>query len=195
VTYRVAVAVSGRGTNLIALHRVLSQGSEASVVTVVSDRDASALAWAAAAGLPTHRLADPRDGAEWLGVLEAAGADLLVLAGYLRLVPGSVVSAWLGRVINVHPALLPRYGGKGMHGLAVHQAVLDAGDTETGVTVHLVDEVYDRGAVIAQVRVPVPDGATPQILAAEVLAAEHRLLPAAVLAAARAGHPVPLELE
>jgi phosphoribosylglycinamide formyltransferase-1 len=104
-----------------------------------------------------------------------------------------VIAAYRGRIINVHPALLPSFGGKGMYGHRVHAAVLASGAQETGVTIHLVDEVYDRGAVLAQARVPVLPGDTPDILAERVLAVEHRLLPAAVLAAAAAGRPVPLE--
>ncbi|MES1260010.1 MAG: formyltransferase family protein, partial [Gemmatimonadota bacterium] len=144
-------------------------------------------------GIATHLLADFRDGAEWRRILEASRADLLVLAGYLRLVPSDVVHAMAGRIINVHPALLPKHGGKGMHGAAVHRAVIAAGETESGATVHLVDEVYDRGTILAQGRVAVPRGATAESLAAAVLTVEHRLLPAAVRAAAIAGHPVPFE--
>jgi folate-dependent phosphoribosylglycinamide formyltransferase PurN len=94
--------------------------------------------------------------------------------------------------MNIHPALLPAFGGKGMYGRRVHQAVLASGARESGATVHLVDEVYDRGAVLAQARVPVLPGDTADTLAERVLAVEHRLLPAAVLAAAAAGRPVPV---
>jgi phosphoribosylglycinamide formyltransferase-1 len=128
----------------------------------------------------------------WLDLLGRARADLVVLAGYLKLVPPPVVAAYRGRIINVHPALLPEFGGQGMYGRRVHEAVLASGARETGATVHLVDEVYDRGAVLAQRRVPVLPGDTPQSLAERVLALEHQLLPATVLAAAAAGHPVPL---
>ena len=89
--------------------------------------------------------------------------------------------------------LLPKHGGKGMHGAAVHRAVIAAGEAESGATVHLVDEVYDRGTILAQGRVAVPQRATAELLAAAVLTVEHRLLPAAVRAAAMAGHPVPFE--
>lgn len=192
VTYRVAVAASGRGSNLQALVDGLT-GSPAEVVLVLSDRDAPALDWAATRGIATHRLADWRDADAWQDALASARIDLLVLAGYLKLVPSAVVAAYRGRIINIHPALLPRHGGEGMYGARVHAAVLAAGDAESGPTVHLVDEVYDRGAILAQARVPVVPGDTPATLAARVLAAEHRLLPAVVLAAARAGRPVPLD--
>jgi folate-dependent phosphoribosylglycinamide formyltransferase PurN len=141
-------------------------------------------------GIDAVQLADFRDAAEWLTRLDEFGCDLLVLAGYLRLVPSAVVAALRGRIINVHPALLPRYGGPGMHGSRVHDAVLAAGETTSGATVHLVDEVYDRGEILAQGRVMVPPGATAAELAAAVLEVEHRLLPAAVVVAAQHGRPV-----
>jgi folate-dependent phosphoribosylglycinamide formyltransferase PurN len=118
--------------------------------------------------------------------------DLLVLAGYLKLVPAAVIARYRDHVLNVHPALLPAFGGRGMYGHRVHEAVLASGARESGATVHLVDEVYDRGAILAQARVPVLPDDTPDRLAARVLAVEHRLLPAAVLAAAAAGRAVPL---
>lgn len=189
VSYRIAVAVSGRGSNMEALCDALPADA-AEVVLVLSDRDAAALPIAAARGIATHRLAASQDAAEWLRVLTASGVDMLVLAGYLRLVPSEVIEAFRGRVINVHPSLLPRHGGPGMYGERVHAAVLAAGDTQSGATVHLVDEVYDRGEILAQLRVPVRADDTPTSLAARVLAAEHRLLPEAVLTAARAGRPI-----
>lgn len=195
MAYRVAVAVSGRGSNLFALVDALAADPAAQVVLVVSDRPAPALAVAEGRGIATHRLLDHGSGAQWLRALAASGADLLVLAGYLRLVPPEVVHALSGRIVNIHPALLPRHGGPGMYGRRVHEAVLAAGDPMSGATVHLVDEVYDRGAILGQVRVPVVAGDTADALAARVLQAEHRLLPAAVAAAARVGHPVPFDLD
>jgi phosphoribosylglycinamide formyltransferase-1 len=193
MTMRVAVAVSGRGSNLEALLRVLGAGAPAQVVLVVSNRaDAVALARAREFGVDAEVLADPADAGDWVERLARHRVDLLVLAGYLRLVPSGVITRYRDRILNVHPALLPGFGGKGMYGHRVHEAVLASGARESGATVHLVDEVYDRGAVLAQARVPVLPGDTPDTLAARVLAAEHRLLPAVVLAAAAAGRPVPL---
>ena len=188
-----AVAVSGRGSNLIALDEALAADGTAQVVLVLSERAAPAIDRARERGIATHVLADHRDGTEWIAALRAAEADLLVLAGYLKLVPSAVVRAYAGRIINIHPALLPRHGGSGMYGRRVHEAVLGAADGESGATVHLVDEHYDRGDILGQARVPVEAGDTPEMLAARVLAVEHRLLPAAVRAAARAGRPVPFE--
>ena len=195
MTMRIAVAISGRGSNLEALLQALSPGAPAKIVLVVSDRaDAAGLAHARSRGVPVKVLSSPRDADIWLEALREHEVDLLVLAGYLKLVPAPVVAAYRGRIINTHPSLLPAFGGKGMYGQRVHAAVLASGARETGVTIHLVDEAYDRGPVLAQSRVPVLKDDTPARLAARVLDAEHRLLPAAVLAAAAAGHPVPFEL-
>ncbi len=194
MTYRVAVAVSGRGSNLLALGEALDSETDVEIVRVVSDRDAPALDAAARRGWATTRLPDPMDPTAWLRLLDADAVDLLVLAGYLRLIPPEVVTAYRGRIINIHPALLPRHGGAGMYGERVHRAVLAAGDTTSGATVHLVDEVYDRGAVLGQATISIPAGETADGLAARVLAVEHRLLPAAVRAAARAGRPVPFTM-
>ncbi|MFL5401330.1 MAG: phosphoribosylglycinamide formyltransferase [Gemmatimonadales bacterium] len=185
------MAISGRGSNLDALHRALETGAAAEIVVVVSDRpDAAGLDRARGWRIPTEVLPNPADGALWLGLLRRHAVDLVVLAGYLKLVPPGVITAYRGRIINVHPALLPAFGGQGMYGQRVHQAVLASGASETGATVHLVDEVYDHGARLAQARVPVLPGDTPELLARRVLEVEHRLLPAVVLAAAAAGHPV-----
>ena len=190
---QVAVAVSGRGTNLEALLQGLGPDAPARVVLVLSNRaDAPALDRAAGRGIATLTLRDHADGGEWLSALERHRADLLVLAGYLKLVPAEVIDRYRGRILNVHPALLPAFGGLGMYGRRVHEAVLASGARESGATVHLVDEVYDRGAILGQARVPVLPGDDPETLAARVLEAEHRLLPAAVLAAAAAGRPVPI---
>jgi phosphoribosylglycinamide formyltransferase-1 len=190
---RVAVLASGAGSNLQALLDACGAASPARIVLVASDRgEARALARARAAGVATHCIADPHDGPALVDVLAQHTVQLVVLAGYLKLVPADVVAAFSGRMINIHPALLPAFGGHGMYGKRVHQAVLASGATLTGATVHLVNAEYDRGPIVAQWPVPVRPGDTPESLAARVLEVEHRLLPAVVLAAARAGGVVPL---
>jgi formyltetrahydrofolate-dependent phosphoribosylglycinamide formyltransferase len=190
---RIAVCVSGGGSNLEALIRSLRGFEQARLVVVISNREGvGALAKARAADLPTAVLADPGDAGEWLGLLRQYEVDLIVLAGYLKLVPPEVISAYRDRIINIHPALLPAFGGPGMYGLRVHQAVLASGARVSGCTVHLVDEVYDRGAILSQALVPVLPGDSAEALAARVLEAEHRLLPTVVRAAAMAGRPVPI---
>ena len=181
---RVAALVSGGGTNLQALLDSLTASSIARVTRVISNRPAAgALERARRSGVATTVLRDPADAAELLGAL--GDAQLVVLAGYMKLIPAAVVSRFRGRMINIHPALLPDFGGPGMYGQHVHAAVLASGAKESGATVHFVDEEFDRGAIIAQERVRIETGDTPESLAARVLEAEHRLLPRVVLDLAR----------
>lgn len=181
---RIAVFVSGGGSNLEALlaHQAsLGPAATGEVVLVVSNRaTAGALPKAAARGLATWIPDEPRDGAALLATLALHGVQVVVLAGYLALVPGEVVRAYRGRIVNVHPALLPAFGGPGMYGRRVHAAVLAAGARVSGATVHFVDEEYDRGAIIAQWPVPVFEEDTPERLAERVLRVEHQLLPRVV---------------
>ena len=127
----------------------------------------------------TTVLRDPADADELLAAL--ADADLVVLAGYLKLLPARVVARFRQRAINIHPALLPAFGGPGMYGRRVHEAVLASGATESGATVHYVDEQFDRGPIIAQRTVPVLPDDSADSLAHRVLAVEHELLPQVVL--------------
>ncbi len=181
---RFAVLASGRGSNLEALFRALADHASAEIVLVASDRaGAKALERAADRGVATA-VVDPADARAMIERLEAHAVDWIVLAGYLKRIPTAVVERWRGRILNIHPALLPRFGGQGMYGMNVHRAVIEAGDRESGATVHIVDEEYDRGPVVAQRRVAVEPDDTPETLAARVLEVEHRLLPAVVAAAA-----------
>lgn len=190
---RVAVLASGRGSNLEALLEACRGDAPARVVLVASERPAApALERARARGVATHLIADPADGPALAGALSQAQVDLVVLAGYLKLVPQAVVAQFRDRIINIHPALLPAFGGPGMYGPRVHQAVLASGATISGATVHVVNEEYDRGPILAQWPVPVAPGDTPASLAARVLEVEHRLLVRVVLEAARAGRLVRL---
>ena len=188
---RVAVLASGGGTNLQALLDALTDSPLARVARVITNRStAGALERAKRSGVPTTVLRDPADAAELLAALDQEpAADLVVLAGYLKLVPRPVVARFRWRMINIHPALLPAHGGPGMYGRRVHEAVLASGAADSGVTVHYVDEQYDRGPIIAQTRVPVQPGDTADSLAARVLEAEHGLLPKVVLELARLGVP------
>jgi len=192
-TFRVAVLASGGGTNLQALLDALPPGAPAQVVLVLSNNaDAGALERARKAAIPARVIPHPRDAAELNRLLAGAHPDLVVLAGYLNLVPLETVAAYEGRMINIHPSLLPAFGGPGMYGHRVHQAVLASGARTSGASVHLVTPEYDRGPVIAQKTVPVEPGDTADTLAARILQVEHELLPAVVLAAARAGGVVRL---
>lgn len=189
---RIAVLASGGGSNLQAIldhHAALGASRHGDVVVVASNRpDAGALARAERAGIPRVVLRSPHapEGADLGAALAAHRVDLVALAGYMRLVPADVTAAYLGRMLNVHPALLPEFGGSGMYGGRVHRAVLQTGATRSGPSVHFVDEVYDHGAVIAQWPVPVLAGDDEHSLAARVLRAEHLLYPR-VLEAVAAG--------
>lgn len=151
-------------------------------VVISNNREAEALTRAERAAIPRYHLSskthpDPEQlDAEILATLRRHHADFVLLAGYMRKLGPRTLAYYRGRVLNIHPALLPKYGGPGMYGERVHAAVLAAGDQETGVTIHLVDEEYDHGAIVAQCRVPVLAGDTVESLAARVLEREHSLL-------------------
>jgi phosphoribosylglycinamide formyltransferase-1 len=187
---RLAVLASGRGSNLRAIHEFLVRGERSSVARlalVLSDHaDAGALSFARSRDIATAAIdGGTLGGDRLLAQLRSHRIDLVVLAGYMRLVPEIVVRAYQGRIVNVHPALLPAFGGRGMYGTRVHAAVIAAGARLSGATVHFVDERYDHGAIIAQWPVPVLSADTPQALAARVLRVEHALYPPAILAVAQ----------
>lgn len=192
---RVAVLASGSGSNLQSILDRFNLGDDAAarVVRVIASKPGiRALERARDAGVETSVLprgaieaGEEAEAAFLLETLEEADAGFVVLAGYLRLVPAGVVRAYRGRIVNIHPALLPTFGGEGMYGERVHRAVLESGVRVTGVTVHFVDEEYDRGPIAAQWPVPVLEGDDPGGLAARVLEVEHRVLPAVVAGFAR----------
>jgi phosphoribosylglycinamide formyltransferase 1 len=181
---RLAVLASGRGSNLQAIIEHfddLGREGVAKVVLVASNRaDAPALLRAATASIDIANFDPSDDGTELLSLLRKFRIDLVVLAGYLKRIPPSVIAAFAGRILNVHPALLPAFGGEGMYGARVHEAVLAAKATETGVTVHLVEDDYDRGPIVARWIVPVLAGDDAEALAARVLQVEHVVYPRAV---------------
>ncbi len=153
-------------------------------VVISNNSDSTALERARREGIPHYHLSsatypDPTElDAAILHVLEEHKVDLVVLAGYMKLLGPRTLRRYRGRILNIHPALLPKFGGKGLYGMKVHEAVLAAGEKVTGVTVHLVDERYDRGPIVAQCEVPVLEGDTPDSLAARVLEQEHKLFAA-----------------
>ncbi len=187
----VGVFASGGGTNLQALIDRLDRAI-ARVELVLTDKpDAYALERARSAGIRTAVVPVAGRPVEevttgMLDALEAAGVELIALAGYIRKVPPAVVRRFPGRILNIHPALLPAFGGQGMYGQRVHRAVLEARCRVSGVSIHLADEEYDRGPIRAQWPGPVDAGDTPDSLAARVLRTEHVLYPAVVQAVARA---------
>ena len=181
---RLAVLASGRGSNMQAIidhFDNLARERIAKVVLVASNRaDSPALVRAATASIDIAAFDASDDGTSLLDLLRKFRIDLVVLAGYLKRIPPAVIREYSGRMLNLHPALLPAFGGEGMYGARVHQAVIESGARETGVTVHLVDNDYDRGPMIAQWRVAVEPGDTADTLAARVLNVEHVVYPRTV---------------
>ncbi len=179
------VLASHGGTNLQAIIDSCHSGAiDAEVRVVISNNSrAMALERARRAGIPTAHLSssthpDPEKLDEAIAdTLRQHGVQVVALAGYMKMLGPRTLEAYRNRILNVHPALLPKFGGRGMYGERVHRAVLESGDTVSGVTVHLVDEEYDRGPIVAQAEVPVLPGDTPETLAARVLEQEHILYP------------------
>ncbi|MBW8075377.1 MULTISPECIES: phosphoribosylglycinamide formyltransferase [Metallibacterium] len=180
---RLAVLVSGRGSNLEALHAACGSGRLAAEIALVASNrpDALALTRARAAGIATLAC-DSRgtgDRAAWdmafMAAVGAARPDWIVLAGFMRRLDGAAIAPWAGRMLNIHPSLLPRHPG-----LDTHRRALEAGDAEHGASVHFVTAELDGGPVLAQARVPVLPGDTPERLAARLLPLEHRLLVASL---------------
>lgn len=180
---------SGRGSNCEAILNAIEGNSlpHAAVRVVVSNNsDAGILAIARQRGIGAVHLSERHFDGErafvdaMLGTLVMYDVHLIVLAGYMKKMPARVIAAYRDRIINVHPALLPKFGGRGMYGMHVHEAVLAAGERYSGATVHIVDEEYDRGRILLQKRVEVAPDETPDSLAAKVLRVEHEILPEAI---------------
>jgi phosphoribosylglycinamide formyltransferase-1 len=191
---KIAVFASGDGSNLRAIHRAIQAGSLESVVLalVISNRSKSgAILFASEQSIPTRHLSivtaetEEKLAVEMQKALSDAEIELIVLAGYLKQLPSNIVAEFNDRILNVHPALLPSFGGKDMYGARVHEAVIASGCKISGATVHFVSEVYDAGPIIMQECCAVHDEDTPQSLAERVLAIEHRILPKAIDLVAR----------
>ncbi len=180
---KLAVLVSGRGSNMTAIINACDRGSlSASVEMVISNNpDSQALVIANEKNISTvflnsrtHPDADLLDVA-MKDSLDSHNIDFVLLAGFMKKIGAKTLSAYKGRIINIHPSLLPKFGGQGMFGMNVHKAVIDAGEKETGVTIHLVDGEYDEGAILAQRTVVIASKESPESLAVKVLKAEHIL--------------------
>jgi phosphoribosylglycinamide formyltransferase-1 len=182
---RIAFLASHNGTNMRTIVAACRSGAlnAQPVLLISNNRESAALAWAAQNNLPAAHISARQSGSERAadaaiaGALGAADATLVVLAGYMRKLGPVTLQAYRNRILNVHPSLLPKFGGQGMYGAHVHEAVLAAGDAETGATIHVVTGEYDHGPVLAQVKVPVEAGDTSSSLAARVQAQEQVLFP------------------
>lgn len=185
---RLALFISGTGGNALNLLRACREGRVPAlpVLGLASTGQARGIVRLEAEGLPTAVVvrkdfeSDEAFSEACYREAEAAGVELICLCGWLKKL--AVPPRWAGRILNIHPGLLPRYGGPGMYGMHVHRAVLEAGDSESGATVHLVDGEYDHGRILDQMRVPVQPGDTPEDLQKRVYAAEMELFPRALAA-------------
>ena len=185
---RLAAFCSGTGSNFQSLYHAINERDLPAEFTLcLSNRsECGAITFARQHGIPTVHLSEKQYdtheefSAAMLRSLEEHAVNYILLAGYLRKVPDAVVSSYCFRILNIHPALLPQFGGPGMYGINVHKAVLEAGCKESGATVHYVDSEYDKGPVLLQRKVPVEPGDTPESLAARVLVCEHSLYPDAL---------------
>jgi len=184
----IAVFASGRGSNFQALAEAISRKNiDARIVVVISNNsEAGAIALARSLQIPALHLSQkqfPSQEAftsEVLASLDSHGADFIVLAGYMKKLDARIIRRFRNRIINVHPALLPAFGGQGMYGHHVHEAVVAQHARRSGATVHLVDEEFDHGPIVLQESIPVEENDTPESLAEKVLVIEHRILPRAV---------------
>ncbi len=181
---KLAVFVSGRGSNLQSILESRELADLVEIKAVISDKiECGAFEIAKNYSVPTYTLGN-KDGLisykDLSDLLSQLKIDLIVLAGFLKLIPGKVVQDYKGRIINIHPALLPSFGGKGMYGMHVHQAVYNSSAKVSGASVHFVDESYDTGTIIAQECIDIRDVKSPEEIAARVLSVEHRLLPSVI---------------
>lgn len=178
--WRIAIFASGSGTNAEAIMKHFRNHPQISVAALLSNKaNAYALERARKFNVPTMVFSRKQfyETGEVSAWLQQRGITHLVLAGFLWLIPESIIHAYPGRIINIHPALLPKYGGKGMYGDHVHRAVKEAGERETGITIHLVNEKYDDGKILLQARVPLDGSETPEEIAGKVHELEYRHYP------------------
>lgn len=181
----IVVFASGSGSNFQSIIDAISSGNLDAIITgLITDRDGiKALDRARFHNIP-YSILQPRNfkssdeyETELSEVLESYHANILVLAGYLKKIPDLIIDTYRDRILNIHPSLLPKYGGKGFYGIKVHDAVINNKETESGCTVHIVNEVYDDGPILGQTTVPVLDNDTSADLAKRILVEEHKLYP------------------
>ncbi len=174
----IAILASGTGTNADAICSHFAGHSLGKVVLIVTNNpEAGVLNVARRHGVQTAVVPNADIAAQLVSTLQEHGVEWVILAGFLRKIPENVLEAFPNRIINIHPALLPDFGGKGMYGSHVHEAVIQAGKTESGITIHRVNAHYDKGEILFQARCPVMAGDTPQSLAARIHTLEHQHYP------------------
>ena len=181
--FKIGVMASGGGSNFKAIIDRIGEGDlEAQCKFLITNNGScGAVSHAESYGIPVYHISGKTHPdtvayeAALLEVIDRYDIDLLILAGYMKALPASLIKRLPDRILNIHPSLLPKYGGKGFWGIHVHEAVIAAQEKESGLTVHLVSEEIDKGRILAQTRVPVVEGDTPETLAARVLVQEHDL--------------------
>jgi phosphoribosylglycinamide formyltransferase-1 len=181
---KIAILASGSGTNAENIIRFFQQNKRAEIRLLLSNnQNAGVHERAARLGIPSSTFTREEfyTGQKVTQTLIAQGIDLIVLAGFLWLVPAQLIDTFRGRILNIHPALLPAFGGKGMYGSHVHRAVIDAGEKESGITIHLVNEKYDDGDILFQARCAVLKTDTPETLAARIHELEYLHYPRVIL--------------
>ncbi len=185
-SYNIATYISGSGSNLRAVIDSSLKGNISSKVRlVIANREVSGLDYPRELGIETaviSRELMPRKDFIQIqnSLLEKYRIDLIILAGFLKKLPSEIVERYSGRILNIHPALLPKFGGKGMHGMAVHRAVVEAGEEYSGPTVHFADNKYDNGEILIQRKIKLSEGETPETLQTKVLEIEHKIYPEAI---------------
>jgi len=180
---KLAIFASGTGSNAKKLIDYFSGNKEISVALLLSNRnDAGALEVANSAGIPTLIFTKEEfyNSSKILDRLVSDKVDFIVLAGFLLKIPDNILKTYENKIINIHPALLPDFGGKGMYGLNVHKAVIESGKKESGITIHLVNEHYDEGKILFQAKCSLLENDTPELLAARVQELEHNYFPKVV---------------
>lgn len=177
---KIAILASGTGSNAQKIIDYFRAGTDVSIALIISNNPASGvLQIAARENIPALLINKQKftAGDAFASELKSIGVDLIVLAGFLWKIPASLINAYPEKIVNIHPALLPKFGGKGMYGHFVHDAVIASGDIETGITIHLVDEIYDHGKNIFQARIPITDVDTAASIAKKVQVLEHEHYP------------------
>lgn len=177
---QIAILASGAGSNAARIIEHFDKHPTIKVSLVASNKpDAGVLSIALAAGIPTVIMEKERffRGDGYVAIFQEHQIDFIVLAGFLWKIPSTLVQAFRGRMVNIHPALLPKYGGKGMYGKFVHEAVVASGEKFSGITIHFVDEIYDHGQIVFQDRFELVPGETPESLAVRIHELEHRHFP------------------
>ncbi len=184
----IAIFASGHGSNFEALHHAIADKKiQAKIVVVISNNSSSgALSLAQSFNIPAFHISQQQFSdpnlfhQKILKTLQSSNTNFIVLAGYMKKLDPAITRVFADRIINIHPALLPKYGGEGMFGMNVHNAVIAAKENESGATVHFVNDEYDKGSIIAQQKITIEANDTPETLAAKVLTVEHELLPSVV---------------